>query len=66
MAEILRFRPEKAFGFRRRPLPPRSREAGDAPALNLLLCQSWTKLLQGRESPTISTKLQEMSWNSVD
>ena len=28
--------------------------------LNLLLCQSWTKSSQGRESRTISTKLQEM------
>ena len=29
--KTLKFRPEKAFGNRRKPLPPRSREAGDAP-----------------------------------
>ena len=33
---------------------------------NLFLCLSWMKLSQGRESPTISTKLKEMFRNSVD
>ena len=31
--KTLKFRPEKAFGNRRKPLPSRSREAGDAPGV---------------------------------
>ena len=45
--KTLKFRPEKAFGNRRKPLPPWSREAGDATAccviitLHILIMRSW-------------------------
>ena len=38
--KTLKFRPEKAFGNRQKPLPPRSREAGDALEKN---CKSHAK-----------------------